>query len=98
MMPGQPASNLILIHPACRFGILEGSLNKKTLPLHISESFRGRLWRGIGKAVLDGFLGVSLSPDHKVPLADGLILVKPNPDSLREYIYLQPSFGGVANA
>ena len=90
MMPGQPASNLVMIHSGCCFGILEGTFNKKSLPLHVGEPFRSGFCRGIGEAVFDGFRGVNLSPDHKVPLADGLFLVKPNPDSLREDINLQP--------
>lgn len=98
MIPGQPASTLILIHPGCRFGILEGTFNKKTLPLHVGESFKRGLWRCIGKAILDVFLGIGLSPDHKMLLADRLLLVKPNPDSLNEYINHQPSLGRVANA
>jgi len=98
MMPGQPASNLVMIHPGCCFGILEGTFNKKSLPLHVGEPLRGGFCRGIGEAVFNGFLGVSLSPDHKMPLADRLLLVKPNPDSLREDIHHHPSFGGVTGA
>jgi putative transposase len=98
MMPGQPASNLVMIHSGCCFGILDGTFNKKTLPLHVGEPFRSGFCRGIGEAVFDGFRGVNLSPDHKVPLADGLFLVKPNPDSLREDINLQLTFGGVTGS
>ena len=97
MVPGQPASNLVMIHPGCCFGILEGSFDKISLPLHVGESFGGSLCRGVGQAVLDGFWGINLAPDHKMPLSDGLFVVKPNKDALREYIHLQLSFGGITN-
>jgi len=62
MMPGQPAPNLVMIHAV---GILEGALNKKTLPLHIGKPLRGGLGRRIGKAVFYGLLRVGLAPDYK---------------------------------
>ena len=52
MMPGQPASDLIMIHPGCCSGILEGPLNNRSLPLHAGEPLRGGLCWGIGRRYL----------------------------------------------
>ncbi len=38
MMPGQPAANLVVIHPGCCLGIPEGPFNKISLPLHVSDT------------------------------------------------------------
>ncbi|MCG2747915.1 MAG: hypothetical protein L6365_10335 [Desulfobulbaceae bacterium] len=96
MMPGQPASNLVMIHAGCFLGILKGAFNKKSLPLHIGKPLRGGLGRCIGKAVFYGLLRVDLAPDYKVPLADGLFFVEPNPDLPSEDVHLEPPFRGNA--
>lgn len=78
-------------------GILERTFDKIALALHICESFRGCFGPSVTKAVLYGLSGPDFSSDEEMPLADGVLVIKPDPDALGENIDIQSPFGGITN-
>jgi hypothetical protein len=100
VMPGLPASGLVVAHADLPFGVLKLPLDPVALALHPRQSLDWRVRWCVAEAVLD-LLDVSeFPPQDQVPVARLRFASVPQPDLLVEYLntllpLLRPSSGMV---